>query len=74
MRAFLCHKNNNMTEQDYDEGRRDGRIEALEKMQANHNRRLEDHSRRIMAQERIVWALVGAIALIELIPAIKSLL
>jgi len=63
-----------MTEDAYNEGRRDGRIEAIEKMQAHQNRRLDDHSDRIRAQERVVYGLIGAIALIEIIPAVKALL
>jgi len=63
-----------MTNDSYDEGRRDGRLDAIEQMQAQQNNRLDDHSDRIRAQERVVYGLIGAIALIEIIPAVKSLI
>lgn len=59
---------------DYEAGLRDGRIEAIEQMQAHQNRRLDDHSDRLRSQERVVYGLIGAIALIEIIPAVKLIL
>ncbi len=63
-----------MTEHDYDAGVRDGRIEAIERMQVDQNKRLDEHSDRIRAQERVVYGLIGAIALIEVLPALRGML
>lgn len=59
---------------DYQEGLRDGRIAALEKQAQSHSSRLDGHERRISAQERITYALLGAITLMQVLPAIKAFL
>ena len=58
----------------YEAGRRDGRIEALERSHKEHGDRLDSHEKRLQIQEKITYALLGAIALIELIPAIKGII
>ena len=63
-----------MTDQDYNQGLRDGRIDSIEKMQAHHNERLDHHEKRLQAAERIVYALIGALLLIEAAPVIKAFL
>ena len=59
---------------DYEAGRRDGRIESLERVQEAHNSRLDKHEIRLQTQERITYALLGAIALIEFIPLAQQVL
>ena len=56
----------------YDEGRRDGRIGTLETMVQHQNRRIDDVMASLKTIERIVYGLIGAIALIELVPALKA--
>jgi len=58
----------------YEEGRRDGRIEALEHMQLSQGLRLDHHERRLQVMERITYGLIGAIALAEFLPAIRAIL
>ena len=66
-----------MTE-DYTDGLRDGKIEALEHMQAHQNTRLEAFTKqfekcdaRLRLQEKVVWGLIGAITLVQFLPEIK---
>ena len=59
---------------DYDEGRRDGRIGTLETMMQNQGRRIDDVMASLKTIERIVYGLIGAIALIEIVPALKAIL
>ena len=69
-----------MTEE-YEDGLRDGKIEAIEKMQAHQNERLDVFGKqfekcdaRLRLQEKVVWGLIGAIALVQFLPEIKVLL
>ena len=69
-----------MADHDYEAGLRDGKIEALEKMQAQHNARMEIFDdrfdkcdARLRLQEKITYGLLGAIALVEFLPQIKAL-
>ena len=59
---------------DYADGLRDGQIQSLEKITAQHHDRLNDHSDRLRVLERIAWALLGIIGFIELWPKIAELL
>lgn len=64
------HGNNKRREDDldYEAGRRDGRIESLERAHLSHEERLDKHEIRLQTQERITYALLGAVALIEFLP------
>lgn len=55
-------------------GRIEGQIEAIEKMQQLQNGRLDLHDKRISIQERITWGILGAVALVQSVDVIKSLL
>ena len=59
---------------EYDAGRRDGELKALEIIQRNHSERLDHHERRLQMQERITYGLIGAIALAEFLPTIREIL
>ena len=63
-------ENNNHT---YEEGLREGRLRGIEETIQNHGSRLDKHEMRLTAQERITYALLGAIALMELLPTIKGI-
>jgi len=63
-----------MTADDYEAGKRAGKIEEFERLLCAHNARLDQHERRLQIQERITYGLLGAIALIELAPVIKGLI
>ena len=57
---------------EYQDGLREGRLRALEEAEAKHGRRLDMHDRRLTAQERITYALLGAIALVQILPVLKE--
>jgi len=58
----------------YKEGLRDGRIESLERANEKAHSRLDAHEMRITAQERITYAILGAITLIQVWPAIQGMI
>lgn len=59
---------------DYGDGLRDGKIQALEQITGQHHDRLNDHGQRLAVLERIAWALMGIIALVQLWPALTRFL
>ena len=63
-----------MSTDEYQQGLRDGRIDAMERMQSHHNERLDHHENRLQAAERILYALIGALMLIESAPLIRGFL
>ena len=63
-----------VTNNSYNEGVRDGRLTSLETSVQNQNRRIDDITDSLKTIERIVYGLIGAIALIEIVPALKVLL
>ena len=63
-----------MSTDEYEAGLRDGRIDSIERMQSHHSNRLDHHEKRLQAAERIVYALIGALLLIESAPLIKAVL
>jgi len=56
----------------YDDGLRDGRLDALEHMQAMQNDRIANHSQRIAMLERVAWILIGVVGFLQLGPTIQS--
>lgn len=62
-----------VTDHDYEAGKRDGKIEALEDLMSQHSNRLDIHERRLAMQEKITYGLIGAIALANFLPDIKRL-
>jgi len=56
----------------YEDGLREGRLRGIEETIQNHGSRLDRHDSRLTAQERITYALLGAIALIEILPTIQN--
>lgn len=62
-----------VTTKTYDEGRRDGQIQALEEIAKDHKARLDSHSDRLRTLERIIWALSGALAVLQLLPKLLDL-
>ena len=57
----------------YEDGVRDGKIEALEDITAKQGDRLDSHSRRLSRLERVIYALGGVVAFIEFAPDIRNL-
>lgn len=62
------------SERTYEEGRRDGQIEALEKTAANHAARLDSHSERLRQMERMIWLILGGIAMLQAFPILSAIL
>ena len=52
---------------DYEAGLRDGRIEAIEKMQIHQNNRLNHHDMRLSSLERITYIAVGMVLLVQVL-------
>lgn len=62
-----------MSDQDpgYSEGLRDGRLKAVEESNRRAHDRLDGHDTRLSAQERITYSLLGALALLQIWPAVE---
>lgn len=58
---------------DYEDGLRDGKIDAIGRMVSKHGERLDDHEKRFRYLEKIVYGLTGGIALIQFGPHILQL-
>lgn len=63
-----------MTEKTYEDGVREGRIKGIEETVNHHDARLNSVEKRLTGQERISYALLGAIGLMQVLPAIQGLL
>lgn len=61
------------TETDYERGLRDGKLEALGEAVGRAHVRIDTHERRLAIQERITYALIGAISLIQIAPTLMAL-
>lgn len=61
-----------MVDKDYEAGLRDGRISAIERTQKDHHERMNIHDKRLTAQERITYMLLGALVLIQGLSALKE--
>lgn len=60
--------------EDYEAGRRDGRIESLEQIQHSHSEKIVGLEKSLRVQERVVYGLIGAIGLIQMLPELKGIL
>ena len=65
----------------YEDGLRDGKIEALTQRADGHDRRFTDHENKFKANEvrfrileRMMWLLIGAIGFMNFYPALKAFL
>ena len=61
-----------MADKTYEDGLRDGQIQALENMMQEHKGRLDNHAKRLALLERIMWALIGVGVLIEIFPKVQT--
>jgi hypothetical protein len=59
---------------EYQEGLRDGKIESLEATVKKAHDRIDSHDKRLTAQERITYSLLGALALIQVWPTIEKII
>ena len=56
---------------DYEEGMRDGRLKAMEQRLDNHDAKTDNHERRLVYLERIVWGVFGVMFLSTLWPKLE---
>ena len=67
-----------MSSEDYEAGRRDGRLDALEAMVNNHkydaDKRFDELFKVQKAQDRTIWMLIGAFSLISFLPKLQQVL
>lgn len=64
-----------MTEHnDYQEGLRDGRLKALEQRIDKHETVRDNHERRLVYLERIVWGFAGVLFLSTIWPRLETML
>jgi hypothetical protein len=61
-------------EQTYEEGLRDGKINALEQISAMHDDRIETVEKRVSSLEKVAYAFIGALALLEFIPLLQEVI
>ena len=61
------------TAKDYEDGLHEGRLRGIEETVNMHGTRLDSHETRITSQERITYAILGAVALLNLLPVLKSI-
>jgi hypothetical protein len=62
------------TDKTYEDGLRDGKLEAIEVSMGQHSDRLDEHSKRLSILERACWITLGIVATIQFIPAAQTAL
>lgn len=63
-----------MADERYLEGLREGRLRGIEETVVKHGERLDKFDLRLTSQERISYAVLGAVALLNILPLIKAVL
>jgi hypothetical protein len=58
---------------DYEEGLRDGRLNALERRVDSHDRKADNHERRLIYLERIVAGFVAIVFLSTIWPRLEAM-
>ena len=56
---------------DYEEGMRDGRLKAMEHRLDGHDKVRDNHERRLVYLERIVWGVFGVMFLSTIWPKLE---
>lgn len=54
-----------MTDHAYEEGKRDGRLQAIETVIGDHKMKFEEHNKRISTLERASYIVLGIILWLE---------
>jgi hypothetical protein len=60
--------------EDYDEGVRDGRISHLERRADDHDIRGDNHERRLMYMERIIYGMMAILGFTSVVPELMGFL
>jgi hypothetical protein len=58
----------------YEEGLIEGRLQAMERIMEHHQEKMREIDARTRMIERIMWGVLGAIALIQLLPMFRGIL
>ena len=58
----------------YEDGVLEGKFLAIEAMQSTHGLRLEIVEKRLTVLERVAYILLGAVALVQFAPSLKTLI
>lgn len=56
----------------YQEGLLEGRLQAYSDVLRQHQERLNSHSKRLRAMERVVWGVMGATVFIQVWPVLSK--
>ncbi len=75
LQVSLKEEKYKMTEEKtYEEGLRDGAINAVEATQGKHEMRLNSHSMRLAKIERFMYISIGALIILQAFPLIQQVL
>jgi hypothetical protein len=58
----------------YEDGVLEGRVNAHEAMLTDHKGRLDNHADRLRIMERVLYIVIGAMALVEFAPKLQQFL
>lgn len=58
----------------YEDGLREGRLRGIEETVVKHGDRLDKFEIRLTSQERISYALLGAVALLNILPILRQVI
>lgn len=58
----------------YEEGLIEGRVQAMERIMEHHETKLREIDSRTRMMERVMWGVLGAIALIQLLPMFREVM
>ena len=61
-------------EHSYEEGLIAGRMQAMERILEHHETKLREIDSRTRMMERVMWGVLGAIALIQVLPMFREIL
>lgn len=62
------------THHTYEEGLIKGRMQAMERIMEHHEQKIREIDARTRMMERVMWGVLGAIALIQILPMLKGVL
>jgi len=63
-----------MSPKTYEEGLAEGRLRGIEKAVVRNGQRINEHEKRLIVHDRLQWALMGALVLMQVIPLLQGLI
>jgi hypothetical protein len=61
-------------EHSYEEGLIEGRMQAMERIMEHHEQKMREIDSRTRMMERVLWGVLGAIALMQLLPMFREMM